>query len=699
MVVNVTVTDPGAAGYLSVYPAGTSRPSTSNLNFLRHNTVANLAVVRVGAGGGITIFNGSSGTVNVIADITGYYSVGTATAGGFTAVGPSRVLDTRSGVGGVEAPVAAGATITVQAAGRGGVPAAGVAAVVVNVTVTDPGAAGYLSVYPAGTPLPSTSNLNFLRHNTVANLAVVRVGAGGGITIFNGSSGTVNVIADITGYYSVGTATAGGFTAVGPSRVLDTRSGVGGVEAPVAAGATITVQAAGRGGVPAAGVAAVVVNVTVTDPGAAGYLSVYPAGTSRPSTSNLNFLRHNTVANLAVVRVGAGGGITIFNGSSGTVNIIADITGYTSSPDSNRSVFTWARNNYGQLGNGTANSDRQLTPAQVHGIDGVRMLAAGGDSDYALRADGTVRAWGVNSTGNLGDGSTIDRATPVAVTGLTNVVGIAAALFSGYALKSDGTVWAWGYNYYGALGDGTTVNRLTPVRVANLSEVVAISASYESGYAVKSDGSVWAWGLNDHNQLGDGSTTSAVVPVQVKGLGNIVSVAAQGWNGYALRLDGTVWAWGANAAASLGNGSPDQHGISGASIPVQVTGLTGVKAIAAGVYAGYALYGDGTMSAWGSNYYGELGDGTTTDRLVPVKLGLTHVAAVGAGHASGYAVIDNGTAMSWGENGYGELGDGTTATSATPHLIPGISGVSAITGGENTAVAIAEPKSIPATRA
>ena len=431
-----------------------------------------------------------------------------------------------------------------------------------------------------------------------------------------------------------------------------------------------------------------VVNVTVVDPAAAGYLTVYPAGTPRPGTSNVNFVRHNTVANLAIVRVGAGGGITIFNGSSGTAEVIADITGYINPPDSTRSVFTWARNNYGQLGNGEANFDRQLTPAQVHGIDGVRMLAAGGDSDYALRADGTVRAWGANAAGDLGDGSTIDRATPVAVSGLTNVVGIAAALFSGYALKSDGTVWAWGYNYYGALGDGTTVNRLTPIRIAALSDVVAISASYESGYAVRSDGTVWGWGLNDKGQLGDGSTTSTVVPVQVKALRNIVSIAAQGWNGYALRSDGTVWAWGANSGGSLGNGSPDQHGLSGSSTPVQVTGLTGVKAIAAGVYAGYALYGDGTMSAWGDNYYGELGDGTTINRLAPVTLGLSHVAAFGAGHASAYAVIDNGTAMSWGENLYGELGDGTKVNSSTPHLIPGLSGVSAITGGENTAVAI-----------
>ena len=274
----------------------------------------------------VDLFNGSGGTVQLIADVFGYYSATSPTGGGaFTALTPSRLIDTRDGAG---TPVAIGASVPVQVTGRGGVPASGVSAVVLNVTVTAPAVSGYITAYPDGTARPATSNLNFVGGQTVPNLVVVPVGANGMVDLFNGSGGTVALIADVSGYFSSVSATGGTFGALTPARLLDTRNGSG---TPVAAGATVQIPVAGRGGVPASGVTAVVVNVIVTSPAVAGYVTAYPDGVTRPATSNLNFVGGQTVPNLVVVPVGADGMVDLFNGSGGTVALIADVFGFYTS--------------------------------------------------------------------------------------------------------------------------------------------------------------------------------------------------------------------------------------------------------------------------------------------------------------------------------------------------------------------------------
>ena len=248
-------------------------------------------------------------------------------AGTFVSLAPSRVLDTRSG-NGATGPVAGWSTIHVQIAGRGGVPAAGVSAVVINVTVSDAKLGGYITVYPDGTARPSASNLNFPAGDTRANLVTVQLGGDGKIALNNSSSSTVQLIGDVAGYYLSGTpATAGAFVALNPSRVLDTRSG-NGATGPVAGWSTIHVQIAGRGGVPATGVSAVVINVTESGAEAGGYVTVYADGTTPPSASNLNFPAGDTRANLVTVAVGSDGMIALTNSSSSTVQLIGDVAGY-----------------------------------------------------------------------------------------------------------------------------------------------------------------------------------------------------------------------------------------------------------------------------------------------------------------------------------------------------------------------------------
>lgn len=190
----------------------------------------------------------------------------------------------------------------------------------------------------------------------------------------------------------------------------------------------------------------------------------------------------------------------------------------------------------------------------------VTQVVAGNTHTASLKSDGTVWAWGNNSHGQLGDGTTINKSIPVQVLGsggvgyLTGVTAIAAGYTHTVALKADGTVWAWGYNSVGELGDGTTTNRSTPVQVLGhggvgyLTGVTAIAAGYDHTLALKSDGTLWAWGNNSNGQLGDGTTTNRFTPVQVVGAGGagyltgVTVIAGGGRHTLALKSDGTLWA-------------------------------------------------------------------------------------------------------------------------------------------------------------
>jgi len=185
-------------------------------------------------------------------------------------------------------------------------------------------------------------------------------------------------------------------------------------------------------------------------------------------------------------------------------------------------VWAWGLNDLGQIGNVLAPTNA-LVPFQVQGPGGVGFLnnvsaiSAGEVHSLALLSDGTVRAWGNNDSGQLGDGSTSNRLTPVQVSGLSNVLAISAGGHFSVALKSDGTVWAWGSGQNGRIGDGSTTNRLTPVQASGLTNVLAISAAQDHTLALKNDGTVWAWGFNGFGQVGDDTTIDALTPVPVSG--------------------------------------------------------------------------------------------------------------------------------------------------------------------------------------
>jgi len=184
-------------------------------------------------------------------------------------------------------------------------------------------------------------------------------------------------------------------------------------------------------------------------------------------------------------------------------------------------------------------------------------ISAGGFHSLAVKSDGTTIAWGKNEHYQLADSTKTNRSSPVNVSGISNVIAVSAGSW-GYhsvALKADGTVWAWGNNSAGQLGDGTTVQKSSPVQVSSLTGIVAIATGSDHVVALKSDGTVWAWGQNDYGQLGDGTTTNSNVPVQVSGLAGIVAIEAGDSHSIALKSDGTVWAWGKNGNGQLGDGT------------------------------------------------------------------------------------------------------------------------------------------------
>lgn len=263
-------------------------------------------------------------------------------------------------------------------------------------------------------------------------------------------------------------------------------------------------------------------------------------------------------------------------------------------------------------------------------------LAGGGAHTLVLRDGGAVWASGSNPNGELGDGTGTQQSTPVPVKGpggtgvLTEAMAVATGTFHSLALLRDTTIRAWGDNRYGQLGDGSTDDRWTPVQVVGpggggvLAGVVAIAAGLYHSLALLSDGTVWAWGWNEYGQLGDGTIVRRTTPEQVKGsdgsdfLTNVVGIAAGGNYSLALLRDGTVRGWGDNGSGQLGDGTTTHR-----AMPVQVKGpggssmLDGVIALAAGASHSLAARADGTVWGWGANADGRLGDGTTSERRTP----------------------------------------------------------------------------------
>ena len=370
-------------------------------------------------------------------------------------------------------------------------------------------------------------------------------------------------------------------------------------------------------------------------------------------------------APFAGVRLLSAGGL-LGNSDSHTVALKTDGT-----------VWAWGGGLMGQLGDGVTTGAATISVLTLD-ITNVSAISAGGIHTLAVKSDGTVWAWGSNQSGQVGvqEQFSFFRTRPVQLPGLTGFVAVAAGGAHSLALKSDGTVWAWGSNTSGQVGNGTFTQAVyEPVQVAGLSNVKAIAAGQNFSLAVKTDGTVWGWGANAMGTpptggggvLGSQNISSTSTPVQLAGLSNVTSVAAGGYHAVALKTDGTLASWGDNQFGQLG----DNGGASG-STPRAVAGLSNVTSVAAGLEHTLALKSDGTVWAWGRNFSGAVGDGTTTNRTAPVQVQLgSGATAIAAGLRHSGAVLADGTVRTWGSNSSGQLGDRTQVDRTSPVQVSG----------------------------
>ena len=335
VVLNVTAVEPASNGYIGLWPTGSAPPPTSNLNYVAGDTTPNLVTVAVGPDGSVELGN-AFGTTDVLVDVAGWFDSGPDQPGGtgLHTLTPTRLLDTRDGIGGVGDALGPDSSIDLAVTDVAGIPAVGVTAVALNVTVTDTTSGGYLTVSPTGATRPFVSNLNWAAGATVANMVVATVGAGGAVELYN-SHGSTEVVVDVVGWFDDGSGPAGPgglFHPVSPDRALDTRDGTGAPAAPLGPDSSIAVQFAGAGGVPASGAGAVLVNTTATATTSGGYLTVWPDGIARPTASILNWAAGETRANLVLTPLSAAGRARAHN-AFGTTHVVGDVAGWFDVPD------------------------------------------------------------------------------------------------------------------------------------------------------------------------------------------------------------------------------------------------------------------------------------------------------------------------------------------------------------------------------
>ena len=380
----------------------------------------------------------------------------------------------------------------------------------------------------------------------------------------------------------------------------------------------------------------------------------------------------------------------------GIANVTSMAAGeyHTCAALTNGRVTCWGDNTYGQLGDGTHSS--HLTPGTlVAGLSNVVAIASGFTHTCALDAGGVVRCWGTNGSGELGTGNTSPSSVPSTVAGLAGSIGALGISAGGHfncGRRGNGTESCWGEGGDGQLGNGSIANSPNAVRVgsASFANVVGIAAGGSHSCALQATGAMSCWGSNSAGQIGTASSLPThPTPAAVAGLSeNVIQVAAGATHSCALLGDGTVRCWGKNSSGQLGDGDFLDF-----DKERRVIGLTDVVAVSSGTSHTCALLADHTVRCWGDNSRGELGDGSAeSNSATPVTvLGLDNAVAVSAGHFYTCALSATGTVRCWGSNSFGQLGNGTKQDRSVPDTVTGVGDAIAIAaGGAQTCAVRAE---------
>ena len=352
------------------------------------------------------------------------------------------------------------------------------------------------------------------------------------------------------------------------------------------------------------------------------------------------------------------------------------------------SAWAWGLGTSGQPGDNTATS--KSSPVSVVGAHSFSVISGGANSSLALKAnDGSAWAWGTSASGQVGDNTITNRSSPVSVVGAHSFSAISGGNAYSLALKSDnGSAWAWGLASSGQLGDNTITNRSSPVSVIGAHSFTAISTENSASLALKGgDGSAWAWGLGTSGQPGDNTATSKSSPVSVVGAHSFSVISGGGNYGLALKSDnGSAWAWGNNSIGQLGDNTGANR-----SSPVSVVGAHSFSKISTGSSNSYALKSDGSVWAWGTRLSGAIGNNESDLVASPVSVvGAHSFNAISGGTSFSLALKSNdGSIWTWGLGNNGQLGDNTIANKSSPVSVVGAHSFSAISAGSQSAFSLA----------
>jgi alpha-tubulin suppressor-like RCC1 family protein len=327
-------------------------------------------------------------------------------------------------------------------------------------------------------------------------------------------------------------------------------------------------------------------------------------------------------------------------------------------------IWAWGTNGGGNFFDSTTTS--RSSPIQVITSGNIwKQLSAGLDYTFGIKSDGTLWGSGANGNGQLGNNGTVALSSPVqTVTGGNNWYQVSCGYYTTAAIKTDGSLWIWGLNSSGQLGDNTVTSKSSPVQTITASrDWKQVSVGNGRIGAIKTDGTLWMWGSGT---LGDNTNTSRSSPVQTIAGGNNWRSISAAYSTAAIKTDGTLWTWGINADGALGDNT-----VTDRSSPVQtISGGSNWKSLAQGVsyYVTAAIKTDGTLWTWGYNFFGQLGDNTRTRKSSPVQTvaGGNNWARVAAGDGHVGAVKTDGTIWLWGYNASGQLGTNNTVNRSSP---------------------------------